>query len=737
MSVNIADINQLETNENKAMNTTVHCFVLIARKFGVDISPSRIIHDYALDGEPDTQRLLRIAQEKGFKGLSRKMDWNGLERLGKAFPVLARLKNGNSVIIAGCRANESGQEGEPIILILDPLADKADLLHIERDRFEASWSGEIILLKRTYDIKNEERPFGFKWFIPEIHRQKPLFIQIIIVALILQVLALSSPIFFQITFDKVIANQSYNTLYVLSAGVFIALTFNMIMEYLRGLLLLHATSKIDIRVATRTFSKLLSLPISFFHKISAGVLTKHMQQASTVRDFLTGKLFLTCLDSLALVVYLPVLFFYSAKMTYVVLAFTILISAITLLIATPYRNRLQSLYKAEGERQSMLVESISGMETLKSLSVEPMIQHQWDTHSSRSVSLSMSVGKISQLVSSVTGYLEKLMSVALIFVGALLVFEGEVSLGALIAFNMLAGKVSAPLVAMVRLVSEYQQTSLSLRMLAEVMNQKSEGKTNTGLTPLIRGSIEFQDVTFRYKRESPAALDKMSFKVNAGDVIGIVGRSGSGKSTIIRLLQGLYTLESGLIKVDGLDLREIELTHFRMNTGVVLQESFLFKGSVRDNIAKARPDASFDEIIAVARMAGANEFIQHLSQGYDTLLDEGATNLSGGQRQRLSIARTLLRHPKILIFDEATSALDPESEQIIQHNMPQISAGRTVFLAAHRLSTLVNTDRILVIDEGEVIDFAPHSVLLNRCELYQKLWLSQNTHRASNVKVAI
>lgn len=709
------------------MKTAIQCLSLVARQHGVDMTVDRAVHDYVITEEPDTTRLLRIAKDKGLKARSKNMKWDDLARLGGAYPVIARLKNGNSIILTGYQKDEDGD----YIQILDPLANRAELLQIDQEKMNAAWTGEIILLKRQQSLSDTEQPFGLLWFIPEILKQKATFIQIVIAALLLHALALATPIFFQLTFDRVLGNQSIDTLYVLTSGVVFALLFNTILEYLRGLMLAHASSKIDVRVATRTFHKLLNLPITFFQRTSAGVLTKHMQQTSTIREFLTGRLFLTVLDMSVLVVYLPVLFFYSPTLTYVVLGFTVAISAISLLVMKPYETRLGALYKAEGDRQALLVEAIAGMETIKSLAMEPAKRKAWDDSAAKAVGMHLGVSKVSLLSKSCSGFLQKVMMIALIFVGAHLFFAGELTMGAIIAFNMLSARVTGPLVAAIGLINEFQQTKLAVKMLGEVMNQKTERISTVGLTPKVNGKVDFDQVSFRYGNEGSMTLNKVSFSVNKGQVIGLVGRSGSGKSTITRLIQGLYPPGDGVIRIDGVDAREIDLSHIRLNIGVVLQESFMFSGTVRENIAATRPDAPFQEVISVAKLAGADEFIEKLPNGYDTFLEEGASNLSGGQKQRLSIARALLRNPPILIFDEATSALDPESEMIIQRNMREIAAGRTVFIVSHRLSSLVNADAIMVVDQGKISDMAPHSILLNRCPIYKNLWDQQHSHVSS------
>jgi len=706
------------------LSSAIKCLVLAARRHGVDTTVERVVHDYAIDGEPDSRRLIRIAQDLGLKGRHKILKWNDLGSIGKAYPLLCRLKSGDWVILAGFGAKTENEE--PMALVLDPMAETADVVSVDREQLMAAWAGEVVFLKRAFKMSDEDQPFGFRWFMPELARQKSILIQIGLAALVMHALALASPIFFQITLDKVIGNQAIETLYVLAGGVFVAFTFNAIIEYMRGLLLIHAAGKLDVRISSRTYSKLMSLPIDFFRATSAGALSKHMQQTGHVREFLTGRIFLTLLDFSAIFVFLPILFFYSPTLSWIVLGFTAAIASVSIFVKGPYRRRLNALYKAEGDKQSMLVESISGIETVKVLATEPLQNRDWDDASARAATLQLSVGKISHLVKGLTKYFGQIQSMIIIFVGAQMIFTGDVSVGALIAFNMLAGRVSGPLIAMVGLVNEFEQVNIAVKMLGGVMNQKSERSTSSGLTPAFRGGIEFENVSLRYGQEGPPALDGVTFTIEPGQVVGIVGRSGSGKSSILRVLQGLYRPSGGIVRIDGVDIRELDLAHLRMNTGVVLQESFLFRGSVRDNIARTRPESSFEEIVTVAKMAGADEFIQRLPQGYDTALEEGAANLSGGQKQRLAIARALLRHPRFLFMDEATSALDPESEVIVMTNLEHIARGRTVINVSHRLSTLVEADTIVVVDEGKILDQGPHQDLLARCELYAHLWRQQN-----------
>ncbi|MBS1161971.1 MAG: transporter related [Proteobacteria bacterium] len=711
---------------DKFPHTIVQCLAAIAQHHGLAVSPERLIHDYALaDEEPEGAMLLRMANEIGLKAKADKLSWDGLFAQEGVFPILLRLNSGSGMILVGVRA----EEGEKKVAVLDPTADMADVILLGQSEFCSRWDGQVIFIKRTHSLSDPGQPFSLRWFIPEILKQKTAFRDIALAAIAMNVLALASPMFFQAVIDKVLVHQSSSTLWVLSVGVIIALIFDSTFVYLRQYLLLAATNKIDMQLTRRTFGKLLSLPIDYFESNSAGVVTRHMQQLESIRNFLTGRLFFTALDASALFIFLPLLFAYSVKLATIVLCFTLLIAGIIAALLPTYRRRLDALYSAEGKRQSLLVETVHGMRTVKALAIEPIQRRIWDQLSAEAITTHFRVGQISITGAAVTDFLGKLMPITIIVVGAQGVFDQSMTVGVLIAFQMLSGRVVNPLIQIVGLINEYQQTALSVRMLGEVMNRPSEGRGGAaGLRPQLNGEISFDDVTFRYPGSSATALDRAKFTIPPGAVVGIVGRSGSGKTTLTKLIQGLYPVQEGIIRFDGVDAREIDLAHLRRQVGVVLQENFLFRGSVRDNITMTKPDASFEEVVAASRAAGADEFIERMAQGYDTLLEENASNLSGGQKQRLSIARSLLAKPRILILDEAASALDPESEAIFIKNLSQIAVGRTVVMISHRLSTLVNAHAILVMQRGHLADCGTHQELLARCETYQQLWNQQTSH---------
>jgi ATP-binding cassette subfamily B protein len=706
-------------------HTGIQCLTAIAQHHGLQINPERLVVDYAVGAqEPGLLLLQRMATDIGLKAKLEHLSWQGLAAQDGVFPLIACMNDGRFIIVVGMRAQAAGK-----VALLDPTAAHAVVALEDQAVFCTRWSGQVVLLKREHKITDAQQRFGFTWFIPEIWKQKAAFRDIFIAALAMHALGMASPVFFQLVIDKVLTHQSETTLWVLGVGIVIALAFDSIFGYLRQMLTLAATNKIDMRLTRRTFGHLLSLPIDYFETTTAGVVTRHMQQLEKIRGFLTGRLFFTGLDLVALLIFLPILFAYSVQLALVVLLFTALIGAIIGAMVPTYQRRLNALYTAEGQRQAMLVETIHGMRTVKALAIEPSQRRIWDQRSAEAITMHFRVGRVSITGNAVTDFLGKLLPVVIIVLGAQQVFDQTLTVGALIAFQMISGRVVSPLIAMVGLVNEYQETALSVRMLGEVMNRQPEGRLGAGgLRPQFKGEISFDQVSFSYPGASTPALNKASFSIAAGSVVGIVGRSGSGKTTLTKLIQGLYPLQAGLVRFDGVDAREIDLSHLRRQIGVVLQENFLFRGTVRDNLVATKPDASFEEIVAAAQAAGADEFIERMPKGYDTLLEENAANLSGGQKQRLSIARSLLASPRILVLDEAASALDPESESIFIRNLSRIAVGRTVVMISHRLSTLVNADAILVMQNGELVDSGRHAELLTRCETYETLWNQQTSH---------
>ncbi len=654
-----------------------------------------------------------------------RLTWDKLQKSTAVFPCIAIKKNGKYAIFCGFRKQ---QDDSIEAVVVDPESAVCNtpehFLFLDREAFEAEYSDTFILLKKIYKLSDENQPFSLRWFIPEFIKNKGIFGEIALMVVLLTIFSLIVPLFFQIVVDKVLVNQAYNTLNVLTIAILLAVVFNALVNYIRSYLLLFATNKIDISTATKTFTHLMKLPVDFFDRIPSGVLLKHMQQTEKIRGFLSGNLFFTILDLFALCIFIPFLLCYSITLTLIVLGFSALMALVIACLIKPFQRRLDELYQAEGKRQSMLVESIHGVKTVKSLALEPVEKKIWNDSTAYAIKSYFRVGKISMTAQSLSQMLEMMMTICVISVGAHMVFDHTISIGALIAFQMLANRVTGPLVKMVGLIHEYQQIALSVRMLGVVMNTSPE-PAGGGVRNSLKGGVSFEEVSFRYRPDLPEAVKRFTLDIPAGSTIGFVGRSGSGKTTLTKLLQALYPVTQGLIKIDGIDIREIDKAHLRRNIGVVLQENYFFSGTVRANISLPKQNASLEEVIYAAKLSGADEFIQKLPRGYDTVLEENASNLSGGQKQRLAIARALLTNPPILIFDEATSALDPESEEVIRRNLKNIAKGRTVLIVSHRLSIVSHADRIVVIDKGELSALGTHAELLAQPGIYREFWNQQ------------
>lgn len=707
-------------------HTGLRALVVVARINGVHVSLERLLHDHVIgNAEVSDAQIAAIATEIGLRAKVWTLDWTDLFRLGDSFPLLVRLRNGNMMVATGVA--ERG--GTQLLTLQDPIAEGADALVLDEARFTQAWDGTAIFVKRRFEVADPERPFNLAWFFPEIIRHKRMFRDIAIASVLMGIMGLALPVFTQLVIDRVLLYRSVDTLAVLIVGMLFAIVFDTIFSYLRQYVNLFTTSKIDSHVNISIFRKLTSLPIEYFEKNPSGVILKNMMQSDRIRNFLTGQLFAALLDLVMLIFFVPLLFFYSPFLACVVLAFTAAICVCSLLTIPIIRSRLREIYEVEADQQAFLVETVQGMRTVKSLALVAHQRQEWNARVDRTVRTRLDVAKLAILLGALTAPLEKLMQMTVIGGGAYLVLNGEMLVGGLIAFNMLSGRVSHPLVQISQLLQQLQEVSLSVNMLGTIMNHPSEERASrAGAQIPLDGAINFEKVRFTYEGAATPALDGVSFEIPAGTVFGIVGRSGSGKTTVTRLLQGLHTVGEGLIKIDGIDMREVDLNHLRSSMGVVLQESFLFSGTIRDNVAIGRPSATTSDILRALRMAGADEFVERLPAGLNTRLEEGSSNLSGGQRQRLAIARALLRDPPILILDEATSALDAESEAVIQFNLANIARGRTLVIVSHRLSSLSSADKIMVMDEGRIDDIGTHTQLMRRCTIYRNLWNQQNRH---------
>ena len=696
---------------------------LVASHHGIALRPEDL--PTLVDGDM-TASVAGALTKAGFRTkLIEGCSWQMAAELGTAYPALVPLADGRWVILVLVVVKDAG----PMAAILDPTAEQDGIKLLPKAQFLAQWSGRLLLAQPAATTKAASKPFGLSWFLPALAAQKSLLAGVVVAGLAGNLIAFSLPLMFQAILDRVVAHQAWNTLATVVAIFVILALFDAGFSYARQRLMMVAGGKVDAIIGARTFAHLLSLPLVAFETVPAGVMARHIQQTEKIRAFLTGRLFQTGLDAAFLPLLLLILATLSPGLTLLVLGFALAIAGCIGLLLPFFRSRLNALYQAEGERQAHLVETLHNMRAVKSLVLEPARRRVFEDSLAASLRRQWDVGAMGAFAGAATGLLEKLMQISVVGFGAALVLQGQMTVGALVAFLMLSGKVSGPLVQIVGLINEYQEAALSVRMLAGVMDQCPERGLHTRPARHdITGRLSFDQVSFTYPGALTPALDRLTVEVTAGQVIGVVGRSGSGKTTLTRLIQGIEVPQTGLIQIDGVDLRQIDLEHLRRNIGVVLQENLLFRGTIRDNIAMARPGASPEEVGLAARLAGADDFIRRLAKGYDTPVEEGGSNLSGGQRQRIAIARALMGAPKVLIFDEATSALDPESEALVNRNLQAIAKGRTLIIVSHRLSSLVKSDAILVLDQGRVVDMAPHKLLLERCTIYRHLWQQQTEH---------
>jgi subfamily B ATP-binding cassette protein HlyB/CyaB len=616
-------------------------------------------------------------------------------------------------------------EGEKA-LIQDPV--EARPLVLSREQFESAWSGQLLLFTKRTNLRLKDLKFDFTWFIPAIVKYRTFLGEVLVASFFLQLFALLTPLFTQVVIDKVLVHKGFTTLYVLAVGMIALALFDAILGGLRTYLFSHTTNRIDVALGAQLFRHVLALPLAYFEARRVGDTVARVRELEYIRQFLTSHSVTVVLDLLFTVVFLAVMWFYSPILTLVVMGSLPLYALLSVVITPAIRARLHEKFNRGAENQSFLVEAISGIQTVKALAVEPPLLRKWEEQLAGYVRASFRATSVMTVAGQTATCIQKVTTVAVLWVGAYRVIDGDLTVGQLIAFTMLSAQVTGPLLRLVNLWQEFQQVSISVQRLGDILNTQPEPSYNPNRTtlPQVNGHIVFEDVTFRYRPDGPEVLRKVSFTVAPGQIIGLVGRSGSGKSTMAKLIQRLYVPERGRILVDGVDLAQVDPAWLRRQVGVVLQENFLFNCSVRDNIALTDPGLAMEQVMQAAKLAGAHEFILELQEGYDTMVGEHGCSLSGGQRQRIAIARALVANPRILIFDEATSALDYESEAIIQQNMAHISRGRTVIIIAHRLSTVRPAHQIYVVEKGEIVEQGSHEELLRVKGFYARLQSHQD-----------
>ncbi len=591
---------------------------------------------------------------------------------------------------------------------------------------QAQWTGELIFFTSKATYAGDTAKFDFTWFIPAVVKYRKLLGEVLLISLALQIIGLVTPMFFQVVMDKVLVNHAMKTLNVIAIGLILATLFEAVLAGVRTWVFAHTSSKIDVELGARLFRHLLNLPLAYFQARRVGDSVARIRELENIRAFLTGNAMTLVLDVMFSFVFLGVMLWYSAWLTLVVVLSIPFYVLLSVLFTPVIRARLDDKFNKGAENQSFLVETISGIDTLKALAVEPRWTQKWDKQLAAYVSSGLSVTNVATFASGGVTLISKWVTAAIMWLGATLVIDNKMTVGELVAFNMLAAQVSNPILRLAQLWNDFQQVGISMSRLGDILNARTEIVGQKTRLPRLEGAIAFDQVSFRYRPDAADVLRNISVQIQPGEVIGIVGRSGSGKSTLTKLAQRLYVPDRGRVLVDGQDIAIIDTTSLRQQIGVVLQENMLFNRSIRDNIALTNPTVHMQAIIDVAKLAGAHEFICELPEGYDTMVGEHGTGLSGGQRQRIAIARALISNPRVLIFDEATSALDYESEAIIQSNMRNICRGRTVLIIAHRLSAVRETNRILVMDKGQIVESGSHVDLLrNKQGIYTHLYQLQ------------
>jgi len=696
-----------------------------ARYHGFEPDPEDF-HPDPSGGAPNPFEIVEWLREAGLWARATRMNWRQLMKLTDSAPVVLLFNDGSAGLLTGVDAVER------VALIKDPRGRQSDLpVPVDELRLSEVWTGEVILIRKPREVSGDRETFNLGWVFRLFLRDKKFLRDISIASMVTSVLAIVPPFIVMSVIDRVVTYGNEDTLILLALIWGTVVIYETLLEHARVDMVTLLAGRIDTRINLHVFNRLLGLGIDYFERHPAGEIHHRINQLYLVRMFFTGRMFDLVLDLFTLIVLLPILFYMSSSLAFVAVATAIVITLIIVAFMPAMRRVTGQVVRAETRKSTHMVENIHGIRTIKSLAIEPQSKAEWDLRVADAADWRIQSGRLGNWPMTLVIPFDRFMQRGLILLGAYWLLAGTTTLdtGGLIAFLMLGGRLAAPLVSMSKMVQDQEELRLAISEVGLVVNNPPEtAMASSGIRPPIEGALNFENVTFSYPGQMTPALKDVSFAVPAGTMLGIVGKSGSGKSTIARLLQGINRDYSGFVKLDGNDLREINLRYLRRSQGVVLQDNFLFRGTVRDNIIAGRSGLTLEDAVRAARLAGAEEFIERMPAGYETFIQEGSTNISGGQRQRLAIARALVTDPRLLILDEATSALDPESEALVNANLVRIGKGRTMVIITHRMSSLTDCDLIVVMHEGRMLDVAPHRVLLERCAIYRQLWLQQNRH---------
>lgn len=700
---------------DKKINSGYLCFLIIARYLGIQVPKE---YEENFQGCRDTyQEIISVSKKLRLKVSAGKLS---LKKVSECtVPVIAKLKDDCYILLLNKQKDKWS--------ILDPTVGNPE--SIDEQKLLEKLSGYFIIIgKKKYSLdRDSTQRFGFRWFIPTIIKFKKQFLCVLLAIFMIQILGILTPLMTQVVVDKVLSHKAMNTLYTISVGILIVYIYELLLSLCKSYLFVHTTNRIDVILSSRLFHHLFGLPLKYFESRRVGETIARVRELDQIRSFLTGTPLSSMIDVFFIVIYIVVLFLYSTKLTIIVVASLPLFAILSLIVTPLFKKSLDKKFETGANSQSFLVESVNGIQTVKSFSLESSFEEKWGDLQSDYVKAGYKTSIISQTSNSIATFIQHVVDLLVLVFGAKSVIDGTMTIGQLVAFRMLAGHVSGPVLRLVQLWQEYQQASLSVRRIGDIFNTPVERKNEQSLRklPRIKGKITFDNVRFRYRIDASDVLHGITFEIPENKVIGLVGRSGSGKSTISKLIQRLYIPQSGRISIDGMDISLMDPTQLRRQIGVVLQENFMFNGTVAENISIHCPNVTLEKIIETAKIAGAHDFIMELEQGYNTVIGEKGVSLSGGQKQRIAIARAIINDPRILIFDEATSALDYESESIIQRNLKDICKNRTVLIIAHRLSTLAAADEIMVIDKGQLIEQGSHEALMQKDGLYSYLYNSQ------------
>jgi subfamily B ATP-binding cassette protein HlyB/CyaB len=681
--------------------------IVIARFHGIAADARQLRHRAALRTARFSAADLLIAAKS--LHLKARLVAARLDRLSQTpLPALFLDRTGRHFIVV--RAQDSQ--------ILVQEGDTTPAYVVSSQELQARHTGQAILFASRASLAGELARFDFSWFIPAMVKYRRLLLEVLGVSLLLQLFGLVSPLMFQVVMDKVLTNRAFSTLSVTCIVLLICAVFEAILAGIRNYVFVHTTNRMDVELGARLFRHLLHLPLAYFANRRVGDTVARVRELENIRNFLTGQALTAALDVFFSVIFLAVMFLYSVPLTLIVVVSLPLYALISGCLNPLFRLRLNAKFARGADNQSFLVESVSGIETVKAQAVEPQFVRRWDQQLAAYVAAGFRVSILANIGQQLIQMVGKLVTVATLFWGAKLVIESKLTIGQLVAFNMLAQRVASPILRLAQLWQDFQQFGISMQRLGDIIDTRTELPPGQQMLPTIEGAIEFENVRFRYRADGPLILNDVSLSIRPGEVIGVVGRSGSGKSTLAKLVQRLYVAESGRIRIDGVDLSLTDPAALRRQIGLVLQDNVLFNGTVYDNIALSDPGMPPDKVIAAATLAGAHEFISDMPNGYNTLVGEHGSGMSGGQRQRVAIARALAGNPRILIFDEATSALDPDTERVIRDRMPIICQGRTVIIISHRMSSVRAADRILAMEKGRIVEAGSHRELIDRPDGY-------------------